>query len=1074
MTTKFFLVSFLFISSAPLLLAQVTAATVSGTVADSSGGVLTGATVVILNEETGVSRTVPTDATGRYLAPALSLGQYKISASQEGFQTEVRSGISLTVGRQAIVNFQLQLGSVTQTVEVTGEAPLVETTRGSLGTLVESQAISELPLNGRDLAQLITLQPGVVHFDFERGDLGTGKALIVGGGRATTNVFYMDGTSIESFNQKTPVGASQNFLGSEGVREFRTETNAYSAQYGRSSGGVFNIVTKSGTNTLHGSAFAYHRNDNLDASRWEDNKFGQQKREFKRNQYGFSIGGPIVADRTFYFGTYEALRQRLGRNELSTTFSESIRQDPAIDARVKPYLALWPLPNGEIHADGRTGDYHFGFSEPTDEHHTQGRVDHRISDRNSLFGRFTFLDSANPKVGSFPNDQYTGEARSSFATLEETTIISPTLLNTVRLGFTRTLYRELDVSPPVDPALLFAPDPSGRIGTLGVTGVTSVGTSGISGTFGSKNIINSIQLGDDVVFNKGHNVYKFGFNWLFNQANGWNPGREGISYTFNSIDNFLYRATPSGFRGPIIAANKDPFRTFGQDIIGLYFQNDVQLTSRVNLNVGLRYEFITVQKERYGRVANFRPGDLTSILQARPEDIVTGNPLYQNPSFRNFAPRLGFAWDMTGNGKVALRGGFGLFFEQLDQVLNRTTSYRMAPFQIEMEGSQNIPFPNIYQLCSNDDPYRPRNALCGARPILNIVPFKMRTPYTMQYNLNVQRELFPNTVLTLGFAGSRGIRLLGIGNLNGYPAEDINGRLVFPANLTARPNPNFDGILYRHPFGNSWYNSAQLSVGHKYAYGLMWNGSYTFSKTIDITSGSQGGSDFSTGTFNESNYYHRHLDKGLSVFDARHVVSFNSIYDLPVGPGKMFGSNMTGPTNWVLGGWQVGGIVSLRSGFPGWVTNTNRFPVLGQANETPDLVPGFSNSPTEGTFEGCALFPVREDRPVGMPLGGPDLYFDPCAFAPPPARTLGNVGRNTLVLPGRAAVDFTLSKNFAVTETADLQFRFEGFNFFNRVNFDQPAKNMFDASLRPATNPARITATRGSARQLQFSLKFTF
>jgi hypothetical protein len=299
--------------------------------------------------------------------------------------------------------------------------------------------------------------------------------------------------------------------------------------------------------------------------------------------------------------------------------------------------------------------------------------------------------------------------------------------------------------------------------------------------------------------------------------------------------------------------------------------------------------------------------------------------------------------------------------------------------------------------------------------------------------------------------------------------------LVFPANLTGRPNRSFDGILYRHPFGNSWYNSVQLSANQKYAHGLTWSGSYTFSRSIDITSGSQGSTDLNTGDFNEPNYYNRYeLGKALSAFDSRHVFSFNSIYELPIGPGKSFGNTLAGPGKWILAGWQVGGIVSLRTGFPAWITISNRFSALGQKSETPDLMPGASNSPTTGSFQGCTQFPARADRPVGLSLGTPDLYFDPCAFAPPPARTLGNVGRNTLILPSSAVVDISLSKNFVLTETAALQVRFDGFNFFNKPNFSSPSRGMFDTQLRPTANPGRITSTNGTSRQLQFGARVTF
>src|SRR5215467_6362798 len=393
--------------------AQGTTATVSGTVSDSGGAVVPGVKIVILNEETGISREVQSDETGRYTAPSLGLGNYRITASKEGFQSQVRSGITLTVGRQAVVNFELPVGQLAETVEVRGEAPLVETTKGGLGSLVESNTINDLPLNGRDLAQLITLQTGVVEYNGGDADLGSGKLLVVSGARPTTNVFMIDGVALESFTQKTPTGASGQFLGAEAVREFRVESNSYSAEFGRGTGGIFNVATKSGTNKFHGSVFEFLRNDNFDANRWEANRAGLDKPEFKRNQFGFSLGGPVKRDRTFFFGTYEGLRERLGVTYNTLTFSDALRQGifpngqrVTIAPAVLPYLqsGLWPKGNGEILSDG-TQYYNFNTSQPTNENLSQVRLDHKLTNNNSIFGRYTYLTSNRITTVNFPYEK---------------------------------------------------------------------------------------------------------------------------------------------------------------------------------------------------------------------------------------------------------------------------------------------------------------------------------------------------------------------------------------------------------------------------------------------------------------------------------------------------------------------------------------------------------------------------------------------------------------------------------------------------------------------------------------------
>jgi hypothetical protein len=1035
--------------------AQTTTGTISGAVTDETGAVLPGANLVILNEETGISRTVTTDAAGRYLVPALSLGQYRVTASMQGFQTEVRSGIALTVGRQAVVEFRLAVGAVTTTVEVTGEAPLVDTVKGGLGALVESSQINELPLNGRDLAQLITLQTGAFEYGAADQDQGAGKLLVVSGGRPTNNVFYLDGVALESFHSKTPTGMSGQFLGAEAVREFRVETSAYSAEFGRGSGGIFNIATKSGTNALHGSVFEYLRNDNLDAAKWEDNKFGDEKPEFRRNQFGFSLGGPIIKDKTFFFGTYEGLRERLGETKINSTFSATLREGyltypvtptttrANIRSEVLPYLSeltFWPLPNGEIHADG-TGDYVFPFSQPTNDDLIQFRVDHQLSDKDSVFGRYTFLDSDQLVNLGFEGDRQKNSVRTQSAALQWSRIISPAWLNLFRAGFSRNNPQFLPDQEPINPALWFNPN-SGLMGSISVTGVTARGAA----EKGEGRTLNSFQYADDVTYTQGRNAIKFGVNWDRLQNNGWNPPREPVSFQFSSITNF-FNANSNRYR-TMHPCCTDDRRSLRNNIVGLYFQDDLRVTNRFVLNLGLRYEFITVHKENHGRVSNLR-GDLAFIQSASVRDLTIGNPWYDNPSLKNFAPRLAFAYDLFGDGKTAIRGGSGIFFQQMDQVWFRTTAWRSPPFVVDINQTSGITFPNQYTICANQNPIvGVTDSRCSAAIALDLVPHKFGTPYVIQYNLNVQREVLPGTVVTVGYAGSRGVKLPAVADVNSHRPEDVNGRLVFPTSLTSRPNPNFSIIYHRTSTADSWYNSFQLNVTRRYAQGFQMSGSYTFSRNIDTTSGVQTASDTSAGTNTIPNYHLKGIYKGLSSFDARHVLSVNSTYELP------FGKGLTGVRKWVVAGWQLGGIASLSTGNPATITITSRFPDLGHGNEFPDLAPGASNSPVRTGTENAAQ------------------YYDVSAFLFPAARTLGNLGRNTVIMPGRATVDFSLSKNTQVTEATSVQFRFEAFNLLNRVNLGTPGRNVFNASGARQATAGRIESTRGTSRQIQFALKF--
>ena len=1047
------------------LQAQVTTGTISGTVADSTGAVLPGTKVTVLNEETGITRTAQTDAAGRYSAPLLSLGNYKVTASLEGFQSEVRSGIVLTVGREAVVNFQLNVGAVTQSVEVSGEAPLVNTTGGGLGEVVESHTITELPLNGRDLSQLITLETGATTYTAPgSSDTGAGKLIVIAGQRPTSNVFLIDGIPIESYSDKTPTGASGSFLGVDAVREFKVETNAYNAEFGRGSGGIFNMATASGTNRLHGSLFEYLRNDKLDAAKWEDNKFGAEKPAFKRNQFGGSLGGPIKKDHTFFFGTYEGYRERLGQTITTTTFTDKLRQGfipnattcvfPAnpttINASVLPYLALYPRPNGDSHCDG-TADYSFDFSQPTNEDTFQVRIDHTLGEKDTLFGRYTYLNSNEDTLANnpgFENNLIPVTIRNQYIALGENRIFSANLLNSFRFGFTRTL--PVDGAKeviPVDPKLYWVPTVP-QLGTLTVTGLGTVG----NGIVGDSRTVNSFQFLDDITLTKGRHSFKFGGYFDRVQFNGWNPARDAGNYSFGSITSF-FQANPRQFRGSISIGFNDAFRSFRQSIAAVYLQDDIKVTPRLTLNAGLRYEFVTIPSENYGRVGNLR-GDIAFMLKATANDIKLGNPWIDNPSLKNFAPRIGFAWDVFGDSKTAVRGGFGIFFQQVDQSWMRTSGFRMPPFLVEQQASTNVPFPNIYGLCANDNPITPKVAACsGVRPTPDFVAYNTRTPYAEQYNFSIQRQLNASTVLSAGYVGTGGIDLPGVANLNMPQGQIVNGRLFFDKSLTL-PNPNFNQIRYRYGFSSSRYNSLQVAMNEKVTKGLQFRASYTWSRSIDIISGSQTASDTGAGPNWVPYYYQPSLYRGLSAFDQRNVFTFSSTYELPFGPGKRFGGSMSGVQKAIFGGWDIGGILSLANGFPATANITPPLSGLGFQSQTPDLVAGASNNPT---------------RPRNT-----DQYFDPASFAFPATGFLGTLGRNTLIMPGLANLDFTLHKNASITEALKLQLRFEFFNILNHANFGVPALTVFDNSGKRVSTAGQITTTSTKSRQIQLALRLVF
>lgn len=1034
---------------------QVITATIFGVVRDETGAILPGATITVKNLDTGIVRTTVTDDQGRYRVPQLAVGNYQVEASLTGFQTAVRSGITLTVGREAAVDFTLKVGEISERVTVIGEAPLVDTSSSAISALVDDKTIQDLPLNGRDLTQLVNLQPGAMEVRTASGTssmisgVGPGKRISVSGSRTSYNLYSIDGVDVQDIHRQAPGSVSGGSLGVEGIREFSVLANNYSAEYSSQGGAVVNAITNSGTNDIHGSLFEFHRNSVLDAKNFFD-KVDEPIPPFKRNQFGFALGGPIRKDQSFFFSSYEGLRERLGLSLVSRVPDENARKgllpdpnrpgqlrDVGVHPLIAPYLALLPLPNGRNFGDG-TAEFLTSFSRPTTENYFVSRVDHKFSDSDSLVARYIFDNS----TVKFPNNGNvlaltSGELGWQSMMISESHLFSPTLINNFRLGFNRTREfittgRLFELGPEFD----FIPgQPFGNSSNIDVGGLTSIGGQSNHPKF---YVVNSFQYSDDVAYTRGAHAFKFGVLVKRFQVNITAPQNLGGTYRFLSLDRFL-RAEPFTFTGA--KRGGDPTRSMRQNLVGVYVQDDIRVKRNLTLNLGLRYEFATSPTEKHGRITNVR-----SALDAAP----TIGALYDNPSLRNFGPRIGFAWDLTGDGRTALRGGFGLFYQQLLSNVWFIDIVRQPPF-FGIAQMRNPPFLAVFRTI---DP-------AGITPNLQSLDFDLDQPYIMQYNLSLQREIASNTSMSIAYAGSRGNHLLYVRMANAaVPVILSDGRKFFPAG-SQRRNPNFADDARQSSWAQSFYNSFQLSLRRRFAKGLQFQVSYTFSRSIDEGYDRWDFTQFGGTTGFQDPDDHK-VGRGLSDFHVSNNFVFNYTYDLPIGPGQRIGGDLNGAAAKLLGGWQINGIVTLADGAPFTATlgyNAARDGVLN-FTITPNLRAGASNNPV---------------------LGGPDRYFDPTAFEAQELGFYGNLGRNTIIGPGFANFDFALIKNTfirSLSENFNVQFRAEFFNLFNRPQFANPAgqQRVIIINQGQGINPAagRITSTVATSRQIQFALKVIF
>ena len=840
-----------FLIASGVVRAQTTTGAVSGVVKDESGAVLPGVSITIISKETSAKRTAITDDSGFFKVPQLSVGRYEVQAEMSGFKTAVLAGINLQIGQEAVINPVLKVGELSEKVTVTGEAALVDTTSATVATVVDERKIRDLPLNGRSFTQLAMLQEAVVSpRNQQSAQIGNeGQKLSISGTRTVQTSFLLDGSAIRNQRNTTPGSVAGVLLGVDTVREFSVVTSVASAEFGGFTGGVVNAVTRSGTNELHGSIFQFHRNKSLDARTF----FDRTKPPFIRNQFGFTLGGPIQKDKTFFFGSYEALRDRLSTTTTSIVPNADMHRGilPAnrggnvgVDPRIKPYLDTYPLPNSKDNGDG-TGDFVFNNARPTNEDYFMVKLDHQIGASDSLFGRYTFDQATKSTLQNQGLWGLGGRSRSQFFTLEEKKIINSSLLNIARFAFNRTQSNDAhfrNTIAQLPESLNFITLPGRDIGEIRVSGMSFWGPS--TGD-GKNNIQNRYEYLDTVVWTRGRHSLKFGGMATRFHYNTYQTTRSRGIYEFASTANFL-RALPTSFDGIVSPYIMQGFR---QSIFGFFVQDDYRMRSNLTWNLGLRYEFITNPTEVAGR---FGTVDHPTDTKVR----VGGTLLARNPSLKAFAPRLGFAWSPFASNKTSIRGGGGIFYD-LIQPANYQIWPSFNPPYFPRVTLANPIFPNVFSTIKD---------VSSIIPSVWVIFEPDHQSYIAQYNLSLEHEFLPQTVVSVGYQGSHGVHLTDMSDANTAIPQIVNGRFFWPVG-SVRRNANFAEMSALKFDAMSFYNAFKFGLRRRFSGGLQLQSAYTYSRSVDDSSSADGWLDVH-GSFGITNTTEDHkFDRGLSNFD---------------------------------------------------------------------------------------------------------------------------------------------------------------------------------------------------------------
>jgi outer membrane receptor protein involved in Fe transport len=1078
------------------VLAQSGSATLEGTVTDSRGAAIVNAQVKITALQTGVTRNIATNSNGFYSAPDLSAASYSVSVSAMGFGSTIVNDVVLTVGAVRNLDVSLTVATTETTVTVETSTNEVNTVDTSVQGVVDGEQTRDLPLNGRDWTTLATLNTGAsqVLTQFPgaatattRLSRGLGAQMTIGGNRPQGNSYRLDGVNINDYANGGPGSVSSVTLGVDAVQEFNVITSDAPAQYGRMSGGVVNSITRQGTSKFHGSAFDFVRNSVFDARSYFDPLSGEPS--FRRNQFGGTLEGPILKNRTFFFFNYEGFRQAQGVSLQSTVISPNARsglvtctqaaagatqnknclsspggpvaspgqsgvQQLKVNAAVVPYLALYPLPNGPV--TGNTGQYNFVTTQANNEDFSTIRLDHNFSQKDSLHGTLLY-DTASLNSADATNTLYDEAiSRRTTASLEQIHMFSNRLVNSFRLGYNRSVAIapavKSVINPAVtDPALAFY---TGRpVGQLITSGLTTV--QGGPGSVGVNEFhYNSYQLYDDASYVLGKHSITFGGSVEHVQNNTLGGVLPNGEWSFGSINNFLTNV-PAFFEGGTPSTPVVP-HDLRQYIYALYVQDSWQARANLTLNLGLRYEMATNTTETANRL-----GSLPTTTS--PAAVGVKSFFTNNPTTKNFEPRIGIAWNVYGNGKTVLSAASGIYdvlplnyLFQL-QVISSAPSYQEGRVTYAGNaGAGKFPITPFYT----------------TTPLLRVIytpPVPPRS-YVIQSNVNLQQQLTKNTVLQIGYITSHGVhQLFSTNDINNVPylGQDPSGNYYWP-DLTAVTGAARSALILNPAVGtesnsffagSSVYHSLQTSLSYSAPKGVTGRISYTWAHSIDNSSSSVSGASFSNSVSGLPSFDLR-LNRADSDFDLRNVFTANAVAPIPdIKNGGIYGS--------ILRHWTFNNIFNVRTGIPMTpIIGGDPLGLLGsQPFDFPDRIVKNRSCTNPHNIHyidtSCFAFPTTYN--YGPGLNGPRL---------------GTGRRNTLDGPGLFSWTTGLMRDQPITERVRAQFQVQAFNVTNHTNFANPASSalqIYNVSGGLSSTAGLITGpTVTSGRQLQFALKLVF